>query len=205
MWLLLMSILIVIITIYIINYNIKENFADAPQQQSNNNAVGAGTYAMLDPYIKTKTDKTLEESKTFTNQSALKTLEESKTYTMEKMNLIVVPIVATVNTMVDSVNNTTQNMYNNCIQMSKKIGGKIKEYAETMKPFNRSADDCEGLRSVSINERHKLYIDDIRKNNTQLYNLLSRTSDILYAAPYDQQEEELQKFVVLLSQNQVQA
>jgi hypothetical protein len=119
----------------------------------------------------------------------------------DKLSLIITPIVATVNNIVDSFNGLTSKVYDNSIAMSQKIGGKVKEYAETMKTFNRSADDCEGLRNVVINEVHKKYIDDLVKNHDPLYGKLASQADKFYKVPFEEQNIELIKIITDLSKS----
>jgi hypothetical protein len=117
------------------------------------------------------------------------------------LSLIVTPIVATVNNIVDTFNGLTSKVYDNSISMSQKIGGKVKEYAETMKTFNRSDDDCEGLRNVVINEVHKKYIDDLVKNHDPLYGKLASQADTFYKVPFEEQNIELIKIITDLSKS----
>jgi hypothetical protein len=117
----------------------------------------------------------------------------------EKLTLVVTPMVATINSLVDNLNGLSTTVYNGCVSMSKSIGGKVKEYAETMKTYNKSADDCQGLETVSVNQVHKKYIDDLVKKHDPLYNTLVTQADNFYTISYEDQDIELIKALTEIS------
>jgi hypothetical protein len=117
------------------------------------------------------------------------------------IDLIITPFVSTINSVIDVFNNTSTKVYTGCVKMSNSIGGKIKEYAETMKAYQRTDDDCESLRSVNINSNHKLFIDNLVKTNDPLYKLISTNASNFYKTPFEEQDIELIKILTLMTKS----
>lgn len=116
----------------------------------------------------------------------------------QKVNLVLTPIIISVNSIIDTMNEVPVNLYDKCVTMSQKISSKIKEYAETMRSYNRSKDDEESLKTVVVNQRHKLYIDNVRKNNTGLYTVLGKVSNEFYQVPFDKQDVKLMEILTVI-------
>jgi hypothetical protein len=117
----------------------------------------------------------------------------------DKIGLISKPITHTVNNIVDTLNTIPTVLYDKTVNMSKKIKGKIKEYGETMKSYNRTPDDCEGLRNLTINKRHKLFMDNIRSTEDNYYQLLVNHADNFYNTDYQDQDVVMLKSLIEVS------
>ncbi len=115
----------------------------------------------------------------------------------DQLNLIINPIVSSMNSIIDVFNEVPKNLYQKCTSASKTIGTKLQEYAETMKSYNRSPNDDENLkRGVSVNHDHKSYLDTMRTRKDVLYDVMRREAAAFYAVDFDKQEDEL---VIILS------
>lgn len=118
---------------------------------------------------------------------------------------LISPLVSTVNGIVDFINQTPIQVYTNTITMSKKIGSKVKEYAETMTTYNRTPDPGDPdmdhqngdptLQDVMINARHQSYIDHLHASDRTFFSLLSSSSATFYKMPFDQQDDALVSIV----------
>jgi hypothetical protein len=100
---------------------------------------------------------------------------------------------STVNSLITSINSLTKNIYDSTIDMSNGIKTKLFQYAETMRTYNKSKDDEEGLKSVMINKRHKMFIDNLR--SSQQYGSWASTADTFYGLPFEEQEAFIRKFL----------
>jgi len=109
----------------------------------------------------------------------------------DKVDIVVSPVIQTVNIIIDSINEIPAKLYKNSMTFSKKIGDHVKKYAETMTTYNRTEDDPENLKSVAINKRHKLYIDNLRKENSPVYQLLVNEANIFYSLKFEDQDAAL--------------
>lgn len=109
----------------------------------------------------------------------------------DKVEIVVSPVIQTVNIVIDSINEMPAKLYKNSMTFSKKIGDHVKKYAETMTAYNRTEDDPENLKSVAINKRHKLYIDNLRKENSPIYQLLVNEANIFYSLNFEDQDAAL--------------
>ena len=121
------------------------------------------------------------------------------------------PIIMTVNSMVDFFNLLPNQLYTSTINMSKSISSKIKEYAETMKTYNRTPDpgdpdidpanDDVDLKSVMVNDRHGAYLDNLYTSNNPFFNLLASAAADFYKVPFDQQDDAIIATLTKISQS----
>lgn len=114
----------------------------------------------------------------------------------EGAQLVIKPIVLTMNSIVDAINTVPPVLYAKSSKMSKAISMKIREYAEHMKSFNRSPDDCTNLQTVTVNSRHKLYIDAMSPAKRAA---LAKLASEFYGVPFGEQEEEIKKILLTLA------
>lgn len=116
----------------------------------------------------------------------------------EKLKIVTTPLITTFNLVVSTLNQVPHKIYDNSMKMSKTIGTKIKQYAESMAPYNRTADDEENLKMIVINKRHKVFIDDLTKNK-DMFRLYADFASKFYKIPLEEQDTELLKFLTLLA------
>lgn len=157
-------------------------------------------YKHIESYIDDKIATEVTTTKDSTTTVPTGSSETQPQYTtMPQLNLIVTPIVSGINNVVDTINEIPASIYSGCVKMSKQIGGKVREYAETMKSYHKSADDCEGLRNVAVNKIHKLYLDNLIATKNPLYNTLANKAEDFYKVQFDDQETEIIKTLIILS------
>lgn len=109
----------------------------------------------------------------------------SQYVTIPRLSLMLTPVISGMNTVIDAVNELPKTLYARSVGASKKIKLKLQEYAETMTGYNRSADDSEGLKNLTINKKHKLFIDSL-PSTTYVY--ITKVADTFYGAPFENQE-----------------
>ena len=116
--------------------------------------------------------------------------------TVPRLNLMITPLIVGMNAVIDAVNEIPNKLYSNSVGASKKIKTKIKEYAETMTGYNRTADDTDGLKNVTINKKHKIYIDSLPATS---FAYLTTVADKFYIAPFDNHEPLIQAILLQMS------
>lgn len=111
----------------------------------------------------------------------------------KKSVLITNPIVDATNKIIDVFNEVPQKIWTNGVSSSISIRSKLKQYAEGMTSYNRTPDDSENLKMVTINKRHKVFIDDMREKNNRLYEYFVNISKSFYITKFEEQDAELIK------------
>jgi ferritin-like metal-binding protein YciE len=109
----------------------------------------------------------------------------------QKTVLITHPIVDATNKIIDVFNEVPKKIWTNGVSSSISIRSKLKQYAEGMTSYNRTPDDSENLKMVTINRRHKVFIDDLREKNTRLYEYFVNISKDFYKTKFEEQDGEL--------------
>ena len=146
----------------------------------------------------------IKENVSLTTQNVITSYENLEDIVKSKIHIVVNPLVNGINKLIDGVNEIPDKLYTNTMMASKNIGSKVKKYAETMTSYNRSPDDAENLKFVTINKRNKVFIDNMRSKNKALYNTYVKAAKQFYGIKFDNQEDELIKFLTTISKYNTQ-
>ena len=115
--------------------------------------------------------------------------------------LFLAPVISAVNGIVDFVNALPSQFYDKTVGMSMGIGNKIKEYGETMKNFNRTPDTDDALQYVSINTRHKTYIDRLVLTDPARFSNLKDACADFYGLDFDAQDDAIASILTTFYNN----
>jgi hypothetical protein len=118
----------------------------------------------------------------------------------QKSLLVTNPLVDTTNKIIDVFNEVPQKIWENGVASSASIRSKLKQYAEGMTSYNRTPDDNESLKMVTINRRHKVFIDDMKERNKRQYELLTNVSEAFYSTKFEEQDDMLYENLTKLVQ-----
>jgi hypothetical protein len=118
--------------------------------------------------------------------------------TRPEFDLLTAPLVSTVNSVVDTINELPKKLHSSVVDMSSSIGNKIKEYGETMQTHAREPDSPESLQSITVYEANKTFIDKVRTSNVAFYDALATQAEAFYKVPFEKQDAALEKVLITL-------
>lgn len=121
-------------------------------------------------------------------QQGASPIEELITTLSERVKILTVPVINATNSIIENVNDVSTKLWQNSIKSSTQIRSKLKQYAEGMTSYNRSPDDSESLKMVTINKRHKVFIDNMRRSNFAQFDAYSKVAQDFYGSSFEDQD-----------------
>lgn len=111
--------------------------------------------------------------------------------TRPEFDLLTTPLVASVNSVIDTINVLPKKLVSGTLDMSHAISSKIREYGETLQSHARAPDNPESLSSVTVYTANKEFLDRTRTSNSALYSVLASQADAFYDVPFEDQDKAL--------------